>query len=63
MRRIKIIRNAFHDWSVDLEVEYNKAQLSAEQIINILNWAGFHIGVGGFRKENSGNFGMFYVKV
>lgn len=59
----KIMRNAFHDWSVNLEIEYNKAQLSAEQIVNILNWAGFHIGVGAFRKERSGNFGMFCVKM
>ena len=32
-----------------------------EQIINVLNWAGFHIGVGGFRKEKTGNFGSFEV--
>lgn len=59
----KIMRNAFYDWKVNLEIEYNKAQLSAEQIVNIVNWAGFHIGVGGFRKEKSGNFGMFYVNI
>lgn len=58
----KIIRNAFYDWTAFVEIEYNKAQLSAEQIINILNWAGFHIGVGGFRKERTGNFGMFSVE-
>jgi len=57
----KIMRNAFYDWSVEIIVEYNKANLSAEQIINVLNWAGFHIGVGGFRKEKTGNFGSFHV--
>jgi len=59
----KILRNAFHEWSVDVTIEFNKANLSAEQIINVLNWAGFHIGVGGFRKEKTGNFGSFHVKV
>lgn len=59
----KIMRNAFYDWSCDLTIEYNKSNLSAEQIVNILNWAGFHIGVGGFRKEKSGNFGLFEVKI
>lgn len=58
----KIMRNAFYDWSCDLEIEYNQEQISSEQIYNVLNWAGFHIGVGGFRKENTGNFGMFEVK-
>jgi hypothetical protein len=59
----KIIRNAFHDWEVALNIEYNQSELSAEQIVNILNWAGFYCGVGGFRKEKTGNFGMFEVKV
>jgi len=57
----KILRNAFYNWSTQLEIQYNKSQLSAQQIINILNWAGFHIGVGGYRKEKTGNFGMFEV--
>jgi len=58
----KIIRNSFEDWSCNLEIEYNQEQLSPENIINILNWAGFHIGVGAFRKEKTGNFGSFYVE-
>ncbi|MCK9429537.1 MAG: hypothetical protein M0R17_05995 [Candidatus Omnitrophica bacterium] len=58
---MKIMRNAFYDWSVELEIEYNKENLSAEQIVNVLNWAGFHIGVGSFRKEKTGNFGLFRV--
>lgn len=59
----KIIRNSFEDWSCELEVEYNQEQLSPEHIINILNWAGFHIGVGAFRKEKTGNYGSFYVEI
>ena len=58
----KIMRNQFDDWSVDVVIEYNKANLSPEQIVNVLNWAGFHIGVGGFRKEKTGNFGAFTIK-
>ncbi len=57
----KIMRNAFEDWEVKLTIQYNKNNLSAEQIINVLNWAGFHIGVGGFRKEKTGNFGAFHI--
>ena len=59
----KIMRNEFHGWEVELTIQYNKANLSAEQLINVLNWAGFHIGVGGFRKENTGNFGAYHVKL
>jgi len=47
----KILRNAFKEWEVVLTIQFNKANLSAEQIVNVINWAGFHIGVGGFRKR------------
>ena len=59
----KIMRNAFEDWSTVLSIKYNVSQLSAEQIINVLNWAGFYIGVGGFRKEKTGNYGMFHTDI
>ena len=59
----KIIRNSFENWSCVVEIEYNQEQLSPENIINVLNWAGFHIGVGAFRKEKTGNYGSFYVEV
>lgn len=58
----KIMRNAFEDWSVEVTIQFNKANLSAEQIVNVLNWAGFHIGLGGFRKEKTGNFGAFHLE-
>jgi hypothetical protein len=59
----KILRNSFNDWSCELTIRYNESQLSPEQLFNILNWAGFHIGVGAFRKEKTGNFGAFHVEV
>jgi len=58
----KIIRPMFEDWSCKLDIVYNSANISAEQVINLLNWAGFQIGIGGFRPEKSGNFGQYEVK-
>lgn len=57
----KIMRNAYHDWETEVTIIYNSNILSPEQIVNVLNWAGFHIGVGGFRKEKTGNFGSYRV--
>lgn len=57
----KILRNAFKNWSCELEVSFDQNNLTAEQIINILNYAGFKIGVGGFRKEKKGTYGLFHV--
>ena len=58
----KIIRPKFVDWSCKLEIIYNSTNISAEQIINLLNWAGFQMGIGGFRPEHSGMFGQYEVK-
>ena len=57
----KIMRNAFYDWRTMIKIQFNVEVLSEDQIISILNWAGYHIGIGGFRRENTGNFGMFEV--
>ena len=58
----KIIRPKFIDWSCKLELTYNSEVISAEQVINLLNWAGFHMGIGGFRPQCSGIFGQYEVK-
>lgn len=58
----KIIRPKFIDWSCKLDIVFNSTNISAEQIINLLNWAGFQMGVGGFRPEHSGTFGQYEVK-
>ena len=58
----KIVRPEFTNWSCKIRVVYNSTNISAEQVINLLNWAGFQVGVGGFRPEHSGNFGQYEVK-
>jgi len=58
----KIIRPKFTNWRCKLDIVYNAMNMSAEQVINLLNWAGFQMGVGGFRPEHSGNFGQYEVK-
>lgn len=58
-----IIRPQFNDWTCSLKIMYNNANISAENIINLINWAGFQMGIGGWRPEKSGNFGQFEVVV
>jgi hypothetical protein len=55
-------RGEFRKWSVKLRIRFNENVLSAEQIINLLNVAGFAIGVGDWRPEKNGSFGMFHVQ-
>lgn len=54
-------RGEFRDWWTQLDVRYNANVLSAEQILNLLQTAGFAVGVGEWRPEKDGQFGRFHV--
>ena len=55
-------RGEFLKWSCVIEVRYNSNVLSAEQIVNLFNTAGFAIGIGEWRPERDGSYGMFHVE-
>jgi len=55
-------RPYFLNWEVDLEIEYNASLVSPEQIVFLLDSAGFGVGVGEWRPEKGGNYGRFHVK-
>jgi len=55
-------RPEFTDWSAKLLVRYNANVLSEAQILNLLNTAGFAVGVGEWRPEKNGSYGMFHVQ-
>lgn len=44
-----------------VRIDYNRAALSAEQIVNLFNIAGFGVGVGEWRPEKDGSYGRFHV--
>lgn len=54
-------RGEFRDWHVVVSVRYNASVLSAEQIINLFNVAGFATGCGEYRPSRDGSYGMFHV--
>lgn len=54
-------RGEFKKWAANLHVRFNAAALSPEQIINLFNTAGFGVGVGEWRPEKDGSYGMFHV--
>ena len=60
-RPVLITRPEFIKWSCEVVIEYNIEVLSAEKILNILNWAGFHKGLGDYRPENGGSYGKYKV--
>lgn len=54
-------RGEFKQWRTTLTIRYNLNILSPEQIINLFNTAGFAIGVGEWRPQRDGSYGMFHV--
>ena len=44
-------------------IKYNAAQVTPDQVVELLKLAGFHIGIGGWRPQCDGQYGMFHVKI
>jgi hypothetical protein len=54
-------RAQFWPWWARVVVRYNANVLSESQIANLLNTAGFGVGIGDWRSERDGQHGMFHV--
>jgi hypothetical protein len=54
-------RGEFRDWRCGFTLRFNANVISPEQILNLFNTAGFAIGVGEWRPQKDGSFGMFHV--
>jgi hypothetical protein len=55
-------RGEFDPWWTELEIRFNANVLTASQVVNLFNTAGFAVGVGEFRPECNGDCGLFHVK-
>ena len=49
-------------WKVNATIKYNKAPLTEEAIVNLLNQAGFGVGLCEWRPEKNGSYGRFHVE-
>ena len=55
-------RPQFDTWSIDLLIRYNKnGNLSIEDVFNLINLGGQLNGIGEWRIEKGGQYGMFHV--
>lgn len=54
-------RPSFSPWAMKVPLTFNEDELSAEDVVNLLQIAGFSIGIGDWRPEKNGQFGTFEV--
>lgn len=54
-------RPEFVDWRMPATIKFNASAMSAEQIANLINTAGFGVGIGEWRPEKNGSYGRFHV--
>lgn len=52
-------RPQFNQWRVKISAQIDAALLKPEEIVNLINRAGFSVGIGEWRPENGGEFGRF----
>ena len=55
-------RAYYPKWSITFDVLYNPRIILPEGIVNLIEIAGFHVGIGDWRPEKNGTNGMFQVK-
>jgi len=54
-------RGEFCEWEMEATVIYNENIISKEELMNLVNLAGFHVGLGDWRPECNGSHGMFEI--
>lgn len=54
-------RGEFTEWYAILKIKFNADVMSPDHIVNLLNLAGFGVGIGEWRSEKDGVLGAFKV--
>ena len=55
-------RPLWQEWVVTLTARVNRHAITIEQLVHLFNQAGFSVGVGEWRPEKNGSWGMFAVE-
>lgn len=54
-------RPRFDNWSCKIRIEYSPNIISLEELVNLLNTAGFYSGLGSWSKRSGGVYGTYKV--
>ena len=57
-------RGQFNDWRIPIRMKYMRnGKYSLEQMLNFVGYGGFVVGIGEWRPEKDGQFGMYELDV
>jgi len=54
-------RPEFNNWRAVIECEIDEESLTQQDLVNLVNRAGFGVGIGEYRPEKGGEFGRFEI--
>ena len=54
-------RPSFWPWTMLIPITFNAAMISPAQVLNLVQIAGFSVGIGAWRPESNGTFGQFTI--
>lgn len=54
-------RPEFVEWRIPVTIKFNASVIAVDQLANLLNAAGFGVGIGEWRPEKNGSYGRFHV--
>lgn len=54
-------RGQFTPWAMIVEIIYNQSVVTQSTVLNLLDIAGMQVGVGEWRPERNGNYGLFRI--
>lgn len=55
-------RAEYDNWQARLEIQFRKDMITPDQVVALLQNAGFSVGIGEWRPQKNGQFGRFTVK-
>lgn len=56
---VLVYRPYFWPWRAVVPIEFNKALIPYDHVLTILEYAGYHIGIGNWRPDRGGDYGTF----
>lgn len=57
-------RAEFKEWQIPFNIQYHSdGKYTIEQLVNLINYGGFYVGIGEWRPEKDGQNGMYELRV